>query len=245
VVVNPEFEPPGVFLWTTDSGFRAIGLPSGADFASGQGINDQVEVVGGSGQFGGSATAFLWTEQDGFKDLGALSEFPRSSATDINQNEQVVGTARAPGSFSSARGFVWTAVAGIRDLGTLPGGTQSEAEAINDGGQVVGMSSNSEGARHAVLWTPGTTPDAALEGLVADIEALVASGGLNQAEGHALSVKLETALGLLEHEQRKAAGKLVGSFLNQIEALVRSRRLSEVDAQPLRDQATCVDTQLQ
>jgi hypothetical protein len=52
------------------------------------------------------------------------------------------------------------------------------------------------------------------------------------------------ALRLLEQDHTKAAGNLVGSFLSQIEALVRSRHLSDADAQPLRDQATCVAAQL-
>ena len=247
VVVNPEFEATGVFLWTAESGFRTIGLPPGADFGSGRGINDQTAVVGGSGQFGVGSTAFLWTEGDGFLDLGALPGFPSSGATDINQNGQVVGTV-ASSTGESTRGFVWTAATGMQELGTLPGGNFSSASAINDSGQVVGTSDTGEGfgTRHAVLWTLGTTttPDAALAGLVTNVEALVGSGALSQAEGHALTVKLEAALRHLERGKTKAAGNLVGAFLNQVAALVRSGRLSDGAAQPLRDQASCVAAQL-
>jgi probable HAF family extracellular repeat protein len=247
VVVNPEAEQHNVFfLWTAESGFRDIGLPPGADFAGGTGINDHTEVVGVSGQFlEFGSTAFLWTEEAGFLDLGTLPGFPYGGATDINQSGQVVGTA-STATGESRRGFVWTAAAGMQDLGTLPGGHASSASAINDVGQVVGMSTNGEagGIRHAVLWTLGTAPDATLEGLVGDVEALVASGVLSQAEGQALTVELEAALRLLEQDHTKAAGNLVGSFLNKIEGLVRSGRLSDADAQPLRDQATCVAAQL-
>jgi probable HAF family extracellular repeat protein len=245
VVVNPEFEATGVFLWTEESGFRAIGRPPGADFVRGAGINDHTEVVGHSGQFGAgsTSTAFLWTEEDGFLDLDSLPGFPNSAANDNNQNGQVVGIA-ATSTGESARGFVWTAAGGMQELGTLPGGNLSSASAINDRGEVVGLSDNGEGARHAVLWTLGTTPEAALEGLVGNVEALVGSGALSQAEGHALTLKLEAALDHFERGNTKAAGNLVGAFLNQVEAPVRSGRLSDADAQPLRDQATCVAAQL-
>jgi probable HAF family extracellular repeat protein len=242
VVVNPEFDLPDVFLWTAESGFRDIGLPPGADFASGTGINDRTEVVGNSGQFGGGVTAFLWTEAAGFLDLGALPGLPRSGATDINEIGQVVGAVgNATG--ESGRGFVWTAAGGMQELDPLPGGNVSSASAINDSGQVVGTSDHGEGfrTRHAVLWTLGTatTPEAALAGLVDNVEALVGSGALSAAEGHALTVKLEAALSLLERDDTQA-GNLVGSFLNQVEALVRSGRLSDANAQSLRDQAACV-----
>jgi probable HAF family extracellular repeat protein len=244
VVVNPEFEATGVFLWTEESGFRAIGRPPGADFVRGAGINDHTEVVGHSGQFGGGgSTAFLWTEVDGFLDLGSLPGFPNSAANDINQIGQVVGIA-ATSTGESARGFVWTAAGGMQELGTLPGGNLSSASAINDRGEVVGLSDNGEGARHAVLWTLGTTPDAALAGLVGDVAALVGSGALSQAEGHALTVKLEAALSQLERDHTKAAGNQVGAFLNQVESLVRNGRLADADAQPLRNQAACVAAQL-
>ena len=94
-----------------------------------------------------------------------------------------------------------------------------------------------------VAVTP-TTEACTIEALLDHVEALVAAGKLSRAEGHALSVKLEAALRLLERGKTKAAGNVIGAFLNQVEALVRSRRLSDVDAGPLRDQASCVRTQL-
>jgi YVTN family beta-propeller protein len=89
-----------------------------------------------------------------------------------------------------------------------------------------------------------TTEACTIEALRDHVEALVAAAKLSQAEGHALSVKLEAALRLLERGKTKAAGNVIGAFLNQVGALVRSRRLSDADAGPLRDQAACVRTQL-
>jgi probable HAF family extracellular repeat protein len=241
VVVNPEFEPPGVFLWTAESGFRAIGLPPGADFASGTGINDHTKVVGSSGQFGGGSTAFLWTEEDGFLDLGALPGFPRSGATDINLSGKVVGFA-STGTGESGRGFVWTAAAGMQDLGTLPGGNLSRASAINNSGDVVGMSHNSEGARHAVLWTPGaSTPASQIEGLMARVEDLVESGELEERNASPLLTKLHRAhKALLDGKPTTAVRRKLGAFINQVNALVRSRRLSGGRGEELVAAARCI-----
>ena len=90
-----------------------------------------------------------------------------------------------------------------------------------------------------------TTEACTIEALLDHVEALVAAAKLSRAEGHTLSVKLEAALRLLERGKTKAAGNVIGAFLNQVDALVRSRRLSDADAGPLRDQAACVRTQLQ
>jgi len=94
-----------------------------------------------------------------------------------------------------------------------------------------------------VAVTP-TTEACSIEALLDHVNALSAAGKLSRAEGHALSVKLEAALRLLERGKTKAAGNVIGAFLNQVGALVRSRRLSDADARPLRDQATCVRTPL-
>jgi YVTN family beta-propeller protein len=96
----------------------------------------------------------------------------------------------------------------------------------------------------SVAITPAPAQACTLEALVEQVNALRAAGKLRQAEGHALSVKLEAALRLLERDKPKASDNLIGAFLNQVGALVRSRRLSEADAGPLRDQAACVRTQL-
>ena len=94
-----------------------------------------------------------------------------------------------------------------------------------------------------VAVTP-TTEACTIVALLDHVEALVAAGKLSRAEGHALSVKLEAALHLLERGKTKAAGNVIGAFLNQVGALVRSRRLSDADAGPLSEQAACARTQL-
>ena len=95
-----------------------------------------------------------------------------------------------------------------------------------------------------VAVTPTPAGACTIEALVEHVNALSAAGKLSQAESHVLSVKLEAALRLLQRGKTKAAGNAIGAFLNQVGALVRSRRLSEAEAGPLRDEAACVRTQL-
>ncbi len=80
----------------------------------------------------------------------------------------------------------------------------------------------------AVTATPAEA--CTIEALVEHVNALSAAGKLSQAEGHALSVKLEAARRLLEQGKPEAAGNVIGAFLNQVGALVQSRRLSETEA---------------
>jgi YVTN family beta-propeller protein len=143
---------------------------------------------------------------------------------------------------------VGTSPAGVA---VTPDGTFAYVANFGFGVSVIRNSNNTVVATVAVGSSPqgvavaSTTEACTLVALLDHVEALVAAAKLSQAEGHALSVKLEAALRLLERGKTKAAGNVIGAFLNQVGALVRSRRLSDADAGPLRDQATCVRTQLQ
>jgi len=148
---------------------------------------------------------------------------------------------------------VATVAVGIFPVGvavTPDGAFAYVANAGSDDVSVIRTSDNTVVATVAVGSNPvdvavaATTEACTIEALLDHVEALVAAAKLSRAEGHALSVKLEAALRRIERGKTKAAGNVIGAFLNQVEALVRSRRLSDADAGPLRDQAACVRTQL-
>jgi YVTN family beta-propeller protein len=148
---------------------------------------------------------------------------------------------------------VATVAVGDNPLGvavTPDGAFAYVTNAVSDNVSVIRTSDNTVVASVAVGDGPfgvAITPTiqaCTIEALLGDVEALVAAAKLSQAEGHALSVKLEDALRLLEQGKTKAAGNVIGAVVNQVEALVRSQRLSDADAGPLRDQAACVRTQL-
>jgi DNA/RNA endonuclease G (NUC1) len=66
------------------------------------------------------------------------------------------------------------------------------------------------------------------------IDALVAAGTISAGNGAALSSKLEAAAASLDRGNRTAAVNQLEAFLNQIDALGRSRRLSDANVAALR-----------
>jgi hypothetical protein len=57
----------------------------------------------------------------------------------------------------------------------------------------------------------------------------VLSGKLNASEGNALTSKLDAAANQLGKGNSKATISLLGAFINQIEAMMKSERLAQVD----------------
>lgn len=64
-----------------------------------------------------------------------------------------------------------------------------------------------------------------VEGLIVRIEELVAHGGLEPRDAEPLLKNLDAAQSSIERERYEAAAGQLGAFINQVEALVRSRRL--------------------
>ena len=86
---------------------------------------------------------------------------------------------------------------------------------------------------------------AAVETLAEKVQGLVAAGKLSQAEAHALEVKLNGAERLLHRGQAKAAANVIQAFVNQVNALVKSHRLSHTASQPLIGAAACLISRLE
>ena len=80
-------------------------------------------------------------------------------------------------------------------------------------------------------------PGQAIQALINNVEALVAQGVLNAGQGNALSSKLRAALQQLERGNARAAANQINAFINQVDALIRSRRLSPQQGQLLIDAA--------
>ena len=146
----------------------AVGIPTG--------INDEGQVVGGSGHcapfnavsgfYYADHHAMLW-ERDGsyhyhYRDLGNLGGTATSSAGNfaigINNRGQVVGHSLLPDN-TTFHAFLWTRDKGMQDLGTLPGDVYSAAIQINDRGEAVGASLDAAFNAHAVVWENGAPVD--------------------------------------------------------------------------------------
>ena len=136
-----------------------------------QEINDNGEVVGGSGTCATFNTnllynlvpvhALLW-EKGTATDLGNLGgktgQAGGNIALDVNNQGQVVGNSDLPGD-TTFHAFLWTRRTGMQDLGTLSGDVASLSISINDAGSVVGASLDANFNPRAFLWEKGMMTD--------------------------------------------------------------------------------------
>ena len=136
-----------------------------------QEINDNGEVVGGSGTCATFNTNFLYNlvpvhallwEKGKATDLGNLGgktgQAGGNIAYDINNQGQVVGNSDLPGD-TTFHAFLWTRRTGMQDLGTLSGDVASLSISINDAGSVIGASLDANFNLRAFLWEKGVMSD--------------------------------------------------------------------------------------
>jgi hypothetical protein len=85
-------------------------------------------------------------------------------------------------------------------------------------------------------------PDAqrGIQRLLTEVAELVTQGTLNQGQGNALSSKLREALQQLERGNTRPAANQINAFINQVNAFVRSRKLTPQQGQSLIDAATSI-----
>jgi probable HAF family extracellular repeat protein len=136
-----------------------------------QQINDNGEVVGGSGTCATFNVNFLYNlvpvhallwEKGKVTDLGNLGgktgQAGGNIAYDINNQGQVVGNSDLRGD-KTFHAFLWTRKTGMQDLGTLPGDVASFSISINDAGSAVGGSLDAKFNPRAFLWEQGVMTD--------------------------------------------------------------------------------------
>jgi probable HAF family extracellular repeat protein len=136
-----------------------------------QAINDEGEVVGGSGTCATFNPDFLYSlapihallwEQGQATDLGNLGgttgQAGGNIAYDINNQGQVVGNSDLPGD-TTYHAFLWSRGTGMQDLGTLSGDAASVGISINDAGSVVGASMDASFNSRAIVWEKGLMTD--------------------------------------------------------------------------------------
>jgi FIMAH domain-containing protein len=80
----------------------------------------------------------------------------------------------------------------------------------------------------------------AIQSLLSQVAALVGQGVLSDGAGNRLSNKLQAALQQLERGNTHAAANQINAFINQVETLVRTGKLSPQHGQPLIDAARAV-----
>lgn len=216
------------FIWTLETGMVDIGtLRVGPIFVNS--INDQGYIIGGNSPLEyGVYHAFLWTPENGMTFLAPLGTYA-SEATDINNLGQIVGYYYLNDNLKGpTHAFLWTPESGFIDLGTL-GGESSEAWAINDVGQIVGFRYTEFVFRRAVLWEFQHPTGI----MISVIDDLVEEGELTGGQGTALTVKLESAILLIEKGRLIPARNLLQAFINQVNSLIATGALSQEEGEPL------------
>jgi len=162
---DPTCAPPLVLgfepvLWEHGQ-IQQLPTISGDPDGFAQGINDEGQAVGGTGDCALTAQdqtnhAVLW-DNGAATDLGSLGGTTNNLATGINDQGQVVGKSNVSGDTTS-HAFLWQNGV-MADLGTLAGDFSSLADAINSKGQVVGLSCDASGNCRAFLWQGGIMTD--------------------------------------------------------------------------------------
>jgi hypothetical protein len=76
-------------------------------------------------------------------------------------------------------------------------------------------------------------PTIKLAVILESLQILEAGDGIRSGNAHALSAKVEAALGQVEGQPQAAIGMMLGAFINQVTALVGTGRVSPGEGQNL------------
>lgn len=161
-------------IWNPDGIMQALHPYPGDPISAAVGINNNGQVVGGSGPCAPlspaiGAHAVLWRSGSAnATDLGNLGGTTNNVAFAVNGQGQIVGISALPGN-TTVHAFLWQNGGPMQDLSTLPGDVLSIAYSLNDTGQIVGQSCDASGSCRACLWQNGAATD---------LNSLVAPGSL-------------------------------------------------------------------
>jgi probable HAF family extracellular repeat protein len=252
LTVAGDFTSRHAFVWANAGGMIDI---SPADAPSeGEAINDGGQVTGFRTLASGLSMATVWTPSNlgqwfvtsvGAPTLtGQNGQFMQSAALDINDAGFVVGYSRDEHFVD--RAFFWQN--GVSTELPDPSGVVNEPSALtnllNDvvivaGGNILNQSTNS---RQALRWAVTLTPVSPLS-CVGDLVALVSDmqrvGTLRSGEARSLLAKLNGVTRQVSQGNTTPARNLIDAFVNEVNALVASGRLTTEQARPLLDGARC------
>lgn len=131
-----------------------------------------------------------------------------------------------------------------------PFGRRQNVEFSPDGARVIfateidGDFQTVDGDIYVADFSPLLDPVARAEGLAASVQSLVDAGLLDEAGGAMLIESLEDVATKLENGQITAALKKVNAYINQVNALIESRRVGEIEGQQLIDGGTALADQI-
>jgi DNA/RNA endonuclease G (NUC1) len=144
-------------------------------------------------------------------------------------------TYAAAGSFSDAGADSWTATVDYGDgSGAQPLALSGTGFALSHTYAAAGtftvtvtVMDDDGGASNATAEVTVASPAQAVNGLAAQVDALVSAGTINRGNGNALNAKLRAAQQSLGNGNENAALNQLGAFVNQVQAMVQSGHLSQ------------------
>lgn len=134
-------------------------------------------------------------------------------------------------------------LAGVGTVSTTHQYTTSGSYTINVTATDDDTGSNSASTSVTVN-APPPTPQDATHQVVADVSNLLNSGTLTRGEANSLKAKLQAALNKVNQGNKTAAKNQLNAFINEVNALVNSGRLTQAEGQALNNAATDVINQL-
>ncbi len=84
------------------------------------------------------------------------------------------------------------------------------------------------------------TPVQKIQEMITFIQGLVNSGKLNNGQANSLIVKLNAAKKNIDHKSTQAATNKLNAFINEVNADIKTGKLSSTDGQTLIDEANAV-----
>ncbi|HET7459400.1 MAG TPA: hypothetical protein VFJ74_17240 [Gemmatimonadaceae bacterium] len=240
------------FVWS-GSGTAGITDLTPTDVASyGSAINTGGQVAGWritSPTPPSVLNATVWTPTSAstwsVTDLGTYGH-DQSQAMDINDAGYVIGFARN-NTTTIDDAFFWqngsfSSLASPSGEITSPTGAMSDATSAGIVLVVGGSLNPSSGVRHALRWAVTLTPvspSSCIAPLMTLITQMQSDGTLRNGEARSLIAKLDAASRQIVQGNVTPARNLFEAFINEVNALVASGRLTAAQAQPLIDGAQC------
>lgn len=229
-------------LWTPDR--APVALPHPSPFAEiyVQDVNDAGQVLADGRQDPSlPVVALRFDPASGWVKLATPAHLESGSmfSSRLNSLGHAAGVVAAPeGKPWYSRAVYWSAPDMPVDLGDYAG-ANTWAYGINAAGQVVGSAYCDAGecVERALVWNPvppePPTPIELIEAVDEQINALLDTGAISGGEAESLGVKLDAAGQAIERGNPQAARNVLTAAANQVNALRRSRRISEADAETL------------
>jgi hypothetical protein len=240
------------YLWSPGASLVEIGAPAGAVGTIGLAINNLDHVVGGARLSDASVVAFRWTAADGLQVL-TFDAAENQVALIVDDNGRVLGrTVHNEGLESVARLFLWTEEAGVINL-NVPGAHSTFSSPLlgrgmnNSGDILANFWTSYFGDTQAVVWRVRTrppTPQETIDAIAEDVASLPDAGSVSEGEVNALQTKLDAALTRIAKGKPKEAANALDAFVNQVEAMVRSGKLTAGEGQQLIDAAQALIAEL-